>query len=238
MALPGALTLAQLKTKARSKSGVGSSDYSDASLLIELNQAYGIMCRYLAQLGEDYFEEDNAKFNLALNSSLYSLPTDCIAVKQIRLAYATPSTNSDYVIANAYDNTDVHNISADEESVSSANPIVDITNNYFRIKPKPTAAITNGGAISYIAMPSALVNSADTTVLPDTLADKIAVYGAKEMAFKLSKWNKWKVLSAEWQAMVANWESSLSDRQMDRVLRFKSPMEVPVNNRRPVRELP
>lgn len=232
------MTLAVLRSQARLKSGVSVNDYSNANLDTQLNYAYALICYYLASMGEDYFEEQNTTFNLVANSGLYSWPTDAIMIKQVRLAYSTPSSASDYKVASSYDPSDVHNVSSDEENVSSANPIVDITNNFIRIRPKPTSAVTNGGKVWYIAMPSALAATADTPVIPLGYHDKIAAYGAREMAGKYNKWDKWKVLNAEWAGLIAPWEEALKERDMGRVLRFKSPLEVPaMGNSTPVREL-
>ncbi len=228
-------TVITLRSEARKKSGVNANDYSNAQILADFNQAYYTLAGILANLEEDFFEEQRDKFSLIGNSGLYSLPTDCIAVKQIRLAYTTPTTDSDYKIATSYDPTEVHTVSIDEENVPTSNPIVDITNNYFRIKPTPTSSVTNGGKIWYIAMPSALTNTGDTPVLPSQYHDLLALYSAKEMTFKFEKWAKHTRLAAEWNGKIGELTQILADRDRNRPLRFKAPQELgSVNN---VREL-
>src|SRR5690348_14461043 len=185
------LNVLALRNRARRDAGVSSSDYSNSELLEDFNQGYMELAVLLANLGEDYFEEQNVKFDLVANSGLYSLPTDILAFKQLRLAFSgTPLSPSAYTIADIYDPSDVHDISADEESTPTSNPIVDITGNYMRIKPKPTNAVSNGGRLAYIAMPSSLVNTGDVPVIPLAYQKKIATYGAMKMAFKFEKWNK------------------------------------------------
>lgn len=180
----------------------------------------------LANLEEDYFEEQRATFSLVANSGLYSLPTDCIAVKQIRLAFSgTPSTDSEYRVATAYDPADTHDVSIDEENIATTNPIVDLTGNYFRIKPKPTSAVTNGGQIFYIAMPSALAATADIPVIPIAYQDLIAEYGAAQMASKHEKWKKYENSIGIWNAAVAELEETLADRDRNKPTRFKSVLE-------------
>src|SRR3990167_9956235 len=186
------MNLLTLRSQSRLKAGVNANDYSNANLDAQLNVAYYTLADILANLGEDHFEEQNTKFNLVANSALYSLPTDCMQLKGIRLSYSTPSTNSDYKVARHYDPSQVHNVSADEEGgVSTSAPIYDITNNYFRIKPTPTTAVTNGGKLWYIARPSALTLTGDSPVIPLQYHDILSTYGAKEMAFKFQKWQKY-----------------------------------------------
>ena len=233
------LTLLKLRAQARSKSGVNSGDYANALLDDQINIAYVALATMLANLGEDYFEEQNVKFSLVANSGLYSLPTDFMAFKQLRLAYSgTPLSPSAYVIATPYDPADVHNIATDEENVPVSNPIVDITGTYYRIKPKPTQAVSNGGRLYYIALPSALAATGDIPVIPIRYQDKIAVYAGAQMAFKFEKWNKADRLQKEWDELMGDLEEKLADRDLNRPLRFRAPGEVPATmNRARVREL-
>lgn len=237
MALPSLNVLA-LRNLARRLAGVSSSDYSNADLLSDFNDAYAELSVLLANLGEDYFEEQNVKFNLIARSSLYSLPADCIAVKRVSLAYSgTPVARSAYTIAQPYDSSDVHNVSFDEENVPISNPIRDITGTYIRYKPTPTQNVTNGGLMDYIAMPSALVNTGDTPVFPIAYQKKIAVYGAKQMAFKFEKWNKHARLDKEWATTMAELQDRLAQRDLNAPMRFKAPGEALPQNIQRVREL-
>jgi len=235
MALP-TLNVLSLRNRARRDAGVNANDYSNADLLEDFNQAYSELAVLLANLGEDYFEEQNVKFSLVARSGLYSLPADCIAVKQIRLAYSgTPLSPSAYRVATSYDPVDVHDIASQEENIPVSNPLVDYTGNYFRIKPKPTQDVSNGGRIDYIAAPSALVNTGDTPVIPIAYQKKIATYGAAKMAFKYEKWNKHARLQKEWDQTMAELQDRLADRDENRPLRFKAPQEAGAVSR--VREL-
>lgn len=221
------LNVLALRNRARRRSGVNSPDYSDANLLEDFNAAYATLSGLLVDIQEDYFEEQNVKFDLAQNSALYSLPTDFMAFKQLRLAYSgTPSTPSDYRVATAYDSSEVHVVSVDEENIPTANPIIDITGNYYRIKPTPTVAVTNGGLLDYIAMPSALVSTGDVAVIPAQYHDLIAVYGQMQMEFKYEKWNKFDRDSKIWNEKIAELEETLADRDRNRPTRFKSLLEV------------
>lgn len=235
MSLP-TFTVLTLRNRARRLAGINSTDYSNTNVLEDLNQAYSEMAVLLANLDEDYFEEENVKFDLIANTGLYSLPTDCIAVKQLRLAFSgTPLSPSAYTVASSYDQSEVNDIASDETSASTANPIVDITNNYVRIQPKPTVAVANGGRLSYIAAPSALAATADVPVIPIAYQAKLAVYAAMQMAFKFEKWGKHTRLANEWNTTMAELQDRLADRDRNRPLRFKAPQEA-LGNRR-VREL-
>lgn len=233
------MNLLALKKQARLDSGVNSDDYSDDNLLVQFNIAYLQLTAILANIGEDYFEEQNDRFDLAQNSALYSLPTDCIAVKQIRVSYSTPTGPSSYKIANSYDPTDVGNVAADEENIPTSNPIYDLTNNYFRLKPTPQATVVDGGKIWYIAQPSALINTGDVPIVNPSYHELISVYGAAKMAFKYEKWNKADRLEKKWNTKIAELTQTLADRDANRPVRFKSPFEAAqMQNRTNRRELP
>lgn len=234
----GSLNLATLRSQARLKSSVKIADFSNANLDTQLNIAYLQLAYLLANLEEDYFEEQRSTFNLIQNSGLYSLPPDCIAVKQIRLAFTTPLTDGDYRIAQSYDPTEVHDVGSDEVNVPTANPIVDITNNYFRVKPKPAGNVTSGGQIYYIAMPSALAATADVPVIPIAYQDLIAEYGAAQMAFKYEKWKKHDRAIAIWDKKIAELTQTLADRDRNKVVRFKSINELAGTQSGTRRELP
>lgn len=215
-----------LRNLSRKKSGINSSDYSDATVLADFNQAYYTLAGILALLGEDYFEEGRVRFSLVQNSGLYSLPTDFIALKQLRLAYSTPSSDADYKVSTGRDVTDVHTVSIDEGNVPNTNPVHDITSNYIRIAPKPTTDVTNGGMIFYIAMPSALVNTGDVPIIPLQYHELLATYSAKEQTFKYEKWAKNERLEREWNNKIAELTQTLSDRDQNKPVRFKAPQEL------------
>jgi len=218
-----------LKAQSRLKTPSTTTNFSDANLLVQLNEGYYTLASIVATINEDYFEEQRDKFNLIANSGLYSLPTDTMKVKQVRLAYSTPSVDTDYKIAGTYDPAQVRNIQ-NEENVSTANPIVDITNNYFRIKPKPTTAVTNGGMLYYISRPSALVNSADVPIIPQQFQDLIAIYGAKQMALSFEMTNRYQLLQGEWLNGIERMKKELAARNAnDTDARMRSPLEDGVN---------
>ncbi|MBX4215418.1 hypothetical protein KW797_00485 [Candidatus Parcubacteria bacterium] len=231
------MNLLTIRRQARLKSGIALGDYSNSDLDAQINQAYRTFCAALANLDENYFEEQHTKFNLVANSGLYSLPEDTIAVKQLRLAYTgTPVANSAYAVATPYDSAEVNDISADEENIPISNPIYELVGNFVRIKPKPTVAVVKGGDWDYITMPSALTLTGDTPIIPIQYHDKIAVYAAKEMAFKWEKWNKHDRLDKEWAAVESDLQNRLADRVRNRPLRFKLPGEAGTPVQR-VREL-
>jgi hypothetical protein len=230
------LNLAALRAQARDKADVSVTDFSNTKLDRELNIGYANLAVLLANLGEDYFEEQRARFDLVANSGLYSQPEDCIAFKRFRFAFSgTPVAVSAYTLATVYNPLQMRTV-IEEESVPITNPIVDITGTYFRLKPKPTVAVTNGGLLDYIAMPSALVNTGDIPVIPVAYHDKIATYAARAMAFKYEKWSKHAKLDNEWRSTEAELQARIAERAMNAETRFLSPLEAGPAYRRP-REL-
>lgn len=215
-----------LRNRARRKSGINASDYSNAELLEDFNIGYYSLAELLALLGEDYFEEQRTRFSLIANSGLYNLPTDFMALKRVLIAYSgTPVSLSAYTIANSWGTEDTHDLSFEEVNVPISNPIYDLMSSYIRYSPKPSAAVTNGGVMDYIAMPSALVNTGDTPVVPIQYHEKLAVYGAMQMAFKYEKWNKHARLQKEWDATISELQNRLAERDANKPVRFKTPHE-------------
>lgn len=196
--------------------GIESTTWlANSAIYNSLNQGYYQIATKLANINEDFFEEQKAKFNLALNSALYALPADFIKFKQLRLAYTAPTAESDYVIATTYDPTQVSNVSADEINTPASNPIVDITNNYFRIYPKPTSAVTNGAELYYIARPSALTLTGDTPTFPTEYHDLLSVYASYDLSASFNLWDKYKVYKGEWEEGVKNLTRDLSVRNLN-----------------------
>jgi hypothetical protein len=220
------MNLITLRQQSRFKSGItNSATVTTTELNQILNNAYYYLAQIIAEINEDFFEEQKTKFNLGLNSSLYSLPTDCLKVKQIRLAYTAPTDENDYRVANFYDPAEVDDIAEDETDVSTAAPRVDITNNYFRIFPAPTTAVTNGGEIYYIARPSALTLSGDTPIIPIEFHDLMTSYAAKEMCVKFGFYDQHGVYRAEWLEGIETVRRQLAGREINKPSRFRNILE-------------
>lgn len=221
------MNFARLKEKARDYFGnISTSDYSAAKLSADLNEGYFYLCRKLADVNPSFFEEQNVKFNLVANSSLYSLPSDFLRHTQTRLAYSTPTSPSSYKIATNYDMAKSLNPQLDEESVPTSNPIVDITNNYQRIKPTPSANVANGGILFYVARPSGMALSADVPLIPLDYHPLIAVYGAREMAARFGS-PEYSRLDRDLKIGVQEMQASCSDRE-DKAEQFTDPRHASV----------
>ena len=198
---------------------------ANSAILAQLNVYYFRMATKIAKINEDYFEAQKVKNNLVQNTALYALPTDCIKFKQLRLAYSTPSDEADYKIALLYDPTAVEDVQAQEENVSSSNPIVDITNISYRIKPTPTADVTNGRSLYYIARPSALVNTADVPLIPLDYHDVIADGAAAEIASWFELWDRAGKYGAKYAIGVTEMLEELTPRSLNPEERFRNPLE-------------
>lgn len=226
------MNIINFRASVRFKSDItNSSTLTNAQILTELNEAYYDVHRAMVDANEDYFEEQNVKFNLAQNSSLYSLPTDCVKMKQVRLAYTTPSSASDYKVASSYDPAEVGQVNSDEENIPVSTPIVDITNNYFRIKPTPTSAVTNGGIIFYIARPSALTNTGDTPLIPTEYQDLMAIRVAARACEKFEMYSKADRLYQQYEAGINKMKSQIAVREMNRDFRMRDIREITKSNR-------
>ncbi len=221
----------EMITSTRFKSNItNTATLSDAEILTELNQGYYEIFRSIVEVNEDYYEEQKTVFDLSAGIDLMSLPTDHVKFKQLRLAYTTPSDDSDYVIASSYDISEIHR-PASEESIPVSSPIVDVTNNYYRIKPTPETDVVNGGQIYYIARPSGLVLSGDTPVIPAEYHDLMPIYAAARVS---EKFENFKVADRYWNQFINRIEKmkeQLAVREMTRVFRFKDPREINKSNR-------
>lgn len=218
-------TLAQLRTQARLKAAVPSADYSTSNLTLQINNAYYELASILAAQNESYFATERKYISLAQNSAYYDLPSDFMKLKQARVAYSTPTGPTSYKVASGYDITEVVDVQADEENVSTTSPIVDIVGAQIKVKPTPTSAVTNGLQINYIARPSALALSASSPLLPTEWQDLLATYGAKEMCLRFNKWEKWQALESVWQKGIERMKVELAERDTNEPLRFKSPYD-------------
>jgi len=229
------MNLATLRSQVRFKSNISDTTrLTNAEIDRHLNDAQLKMVMRIIRVNEDYFEEQKTTFNLAANSGLYQLPTDLLKFKQLRLAYTTPTTDSDYSIASGYNPTEIQHTS-EEEGVSTSNPIVDITNNYMRIRPKPTVLSTKGGQIYYIARPSALVNSGDISVIPEDYHDDMAVYAAGKACERYEVWDRADRMEKQFYGRIEIMAKELASRELNYPLRFKNPAEV--GKQYPTREL-
>lgn len=230
------MNLITLRSQVRFKSNITDTDrLSDTEIDRHLNDAQLKLVMRIVRVNEDYFEEQKTTFNLAANSGLYQLPTDLIKFKQLRLAYSTPSADADYSIATGYNPSDIHYAAEEEAGVGNSNPIVDITNNYMRIRPRPTAPVTKGGQIYYIARPSAMANTGDVSVIPEDYHDLMATYAAGKACEKYEIWDRADRFEAQFFRGAEVMAKELASRELDYPLRFKNPLEV--GKKFPTREL-
>jgi len=217
------LTTIQLRNQVRFKTDISNTTtLSNADILIQLNEGYSNLVKAIVEADQDFLEEQKAKFNLVENCSLVALPTDCIKIKQVRLAYTTPTSESDYRIATSYDPSETQLISCDETNVPVSNPQVDITNNYCRLFPRPSSSVANGGEYYYIARPSALTLTGDVMIIPADYHDLAAVYASSKAMEKFENYNKADRLMQEFINGTEKMKRELAGREMNRSLRFKS----------------
>lgn len=230
------MNLKTLLAQARFKSKVtNTTRITDAQITVELNNAQDKIAARLVKINEDYFEEQKTVFSIVARSGLYQLPTDLLKFKQLRLAYSTPASDSDYVIASGYNPTEIQDIGSQETGASESNPIVDITNNYMRIYPKPESTISSGGQIYYIARPDALSNSGDVSTVPADYHDLLAIYAAARICESDEVWDKADRLDNKFAQGLQYMENECASRELDFPLRFKNVSEVGMN--RTTREL-
>jgi hypothetical protein len=218
------MNLPKIISRARFKSGITDTTtvtYTELSALcFEANK---IIEREVVKVNQDYFEEQKAKFSLVANSGLYSLPTDCLAIKQLRLAYTTPTAETDYKIAIPRDVSEIVEADLQEDNISSSTPNYDITNNYYRIWPKPTVASTNGGELYYFA--TTVLSGSATPAYPVEYHELVSTYAAKEACLKFDRWDKYTVLQREWVEGIGKIKDQLAVRDTNQSMRLRSVLE-------------
>jgi hypothetical protein len=220
------MNLNQIRTQARFKSGItNTTTLTNAEIDALVKNAYDFICQKIAQINEDFFEEQKTKANLVQNTGMYALPSDMMKFKQLRIAYSAPSSEDDYFVATPYDPASVDSVSVDEIETATSNPIVDITNNYIRIYPKPTANVTNGLELYYIAKPSSLTNTGDIPVFPAEWHDLLSTYAARETCLKFEQLDKWKILKQDWEEGVVRMIEGLNTRNINSPQRFRNVLE-------------
>lgn len=230
------MNLLTLRSQVRFKSNITDTErLSNDDIDISLNDAQLKLVMRIVRVNEDYFEEQKTTFSLVANSGLYQLPTDLIKFKQLRLAYSTPAADSDYSIATGYNPSDIQYAAEEESGVGTSNPIVDITNNYMRVRPRPTAASVKGGQIYYIARPSALANTGDISVIPEDYHDLMAIYAAGKACERYEIWDRADRFEEQFFRGAEIMAKELATRELNYPLRFKNPLEG--GKRMPTREL-
>lgn len=231
-------TLDQLVTQVQFKSGISNTTtLPTATILTYINYGYQYLIDKVVEVNEDFLEEQKATANLAQNSAYYSLPTDCIKIKQVRIAYSTPTDDTDYNIARELDITAIEDPSYEDDYKESA-PFFDITGDHIRLYPIPDSAVTNGLYLYYIARPPDMgsANSGDTvTGIPAAHHELISTYGAKQVCERFELWDKHNRLAKEFAIGVKIMQDNLEIRNLDRRDRMKSLVEIgrrPYVNRR------
>lgn len=218
------MNLPKIISRARFKSGITDTTtvtYGELSALCY--EANKIIEREVVKVNQDYFEEQKAKFNLVANSGLYSLPTDCLAIKQLRLAYTTPDSEDDYKVAIPRDASEIVDAGIQEVNVASSTPNYDVTNNYYRIWPKPTVASTSGGELYYFA--STVLSGSATPAYPAEYHELLSTYAAKEACLKFDRWDKYTVLQREWVDGIDKIKNQLSVRDTNQQMRMRNVLE-------------
>ena len=222
-------TLTSTIADVRFKSGVSNTTtLSDATALIYINNGYQYLVNQLIECGEDFLEEQKSWADLGGNSAYYSLPTDFIKMKQLRLAYTTPTSDLDYRVAGEIDVTDIY-YPQNEESYNTDSPVFDITNNNIRIYPTPLVDANTGLYMYYLARPSnmTLSNSGDAiTGVPDTYNELISTFAARQVCGAYEKWSVYKQLDKEWNEGVKRMRTELKDRNLNRQDRMKNYREM------------
>ncbi len=220
------MNLLTLRSRVRFKSGIdNTTTLSNADILTLLNIGYHYLEQELIQVNQDFFEEQKTKFNLVANQDLYSLPTDFLGFKQLRLAYSAPSNEEDYNVAIPHDAASTLEVNSQEEDISSDNPTYDLFGNYYRIKPTPDSNVTNGGELYYFARNADLSATGDVPNIPADYHDLIAVYAAKEATLKYQLWNKYKSLKSDWQEGISAIKTGLAVRETNKRIRVRNVLE-------------
>ena|SRR3990167_1615037 len=117
-----------------------------------LHDVYNRLIREIVSTGGDHFMEKST-FSLVADQQEYTLPADCIKLREIELQY--DGTNWARArkrdISSLTNSTEAHTLSAASES----RPLFDILEDSFFLYPEPDTARTDGGKLWYIKSPAA-----------------------------------------------------------------------------------
>lgn len=220
------MNLTTLRAQTRFKSGItNTTTLSNSDIDTLLNIGYHLVEQELLSINQDYFEEQKTTFDLENGQDLYSLPTDFLAFKQLRLAYEDNPDEEDYRIAYNHDASSTLNVEIQEEDISSSTPTYDITGDYYRIKPTPDDTFTKGGELYYFARNTDLSATGDTPNIPSDFHDLISVYAAKEATQRYEMWNKYKTIKNDWVEGIENIKEKLAVRKTNDVGRIRNVLE-------------
>jgi len=218
--------LLALRARTRFQTGItNTTTLSNADILTLLNIGYHLVEQELYKLNQDFFEEQKTKFNLVADQDLYSNPTDFLGMKQLRLAYSTPTNEEDYRVAKEHDAASTIDVEIQEESIPSSSPTYDMLGNYYRIKPTPESNITNGGELYYFARNSDMTATGDIPNIPADYHDLISNYASKEITLKYEDWNKYKAVKNEWEEGINKMKIALGVRETNKQSRMRNVSE-------------
>ena len=224
------MNVINIRAQSRFKSGIdNTTTLTNAEILTLANLGYHLVEQELYKLNQDFFNKEKHKFSLVANQDLYSLPTDFIGLKQVRLAYTAPSNEEDYEIADFHDPASTIDIEVQEEDVDSDNPtyhLKEVAGTYYvRIKPTPSSNSTNGGEIYYFARNADLSATGDALSIPTDYHDLIPTYVAKEATLKYEMWDKYKILKNEWDEGIFKMKQALAVMDTNRGGRMRNILE-------------
>lgn len=222
------MTIGDIATKARNLANTDSSAYTDANLLIDLNQWYSIVNFEILRSQDewDFDDSNNTDFpilttNIVANQQDYSLPTNALEIKRVEVTYdgvnwkkVEPLDISERQISTAT------NAIAD---FSASSPYYDPQYGSIFLYPIPTANVTGGLKVwvsrRVTAITSSDVSTGTLVIGFEPLFHDILAYGtAHEYCKSKDLFEKADRLKIDVSEKLANLRSFYSRREKDRVL--------------------
>lgn len=210
-----AKTLSQLREHARTYlDEVSAADWSDDQIDRELNYAYQEAVTSVINVFEDYYMQEWTP-DLVANTSKYALPSDFIKIRRLEVSYVT-GTERRKATRFAFESNARQWDSTNYGATSS--PLYDLTGNYLRILPVPTANVTDGIYCEYIYQVPDMSASTDTINIPypDRYGNLIVIGACAQL---LRKGQQEEATAAKYedvfQVGLAKMQAELEDRIND-----------------------
>jgi hypothetical protein len=159
--------------------------------------------------------EVEAFFDITSESDLYALPDDCKQMREIQVTQSPSDGATYYSLDEKFD--DEFRARRQRSRQVGDPKIYLMRQGFFQLDPFPSADYTNGGKITYWAMPDDITDMTIqyvpfANVLRDTLREGMIVHALK----KLEKFDAAAAREKEWDASLVLDRNTVEDRSADR----------------------
>ncbi len=217
------MTVQNIFDKVKFISQIDAVDVSDVQLYRLLNDAISEQIKFVSGLRDDFLLKEGTAINLVADTSDYTLATDVLQIKKMKLSY----DGSNFYVAYEKDLNEVTDLVNETEAQSAPKyTFIDQTNSTelkIRIHPTPSSNVTNGLAYWYIARPAELSSSSEVPVTPPELHSALVQTMIRDLKQRSGDSSGLQLADMEVQKMNAEYRNGIGTRNIDKWEGFYAP---------------